>query len=56
MKGAIQFKTTSKVFHATGHGVLSGEDYVYQYVSCKDDGTSLRMWWDRTLSAAKRGN
>ena len=50
VKGAVYYNTTSATMKATGHGVLSGEQYVYQanpassYSNRKSDGTSLRMW------------
>ncbi|KAJ9656631.1 hypothetical protein H2201_008480, partial [Coniosporium apollinis] len=46
-------------FYAAGHGVLSGEHYVYQanpttyYQSVKDDGYSLRMWWHNNLGGGQ---
>lgn len=49
VKGAIEY-TTQRDFYATGHGVLSGEHYVYQanpttyYQAVKSDFSSLRMW------------
>lgn len=55
VKGAIEY-TTKQDFHATGHGVLSGEHYVYQanpathYQAVKSDVTSLRMWSHHNLS------
>ncbi|KAK7731020.1 hypothetical protein SLS53_008891 [Cytospora paraplurivora] len=50
VKGAIQFTTSAKVIKATGHGVLSGEQYVYQantadgYKNNASNADSLRMW------------
>jgi hypothetical protein len=51
VKGAIEYRNTkSPIVKATGHGVLSGEQYVYQaniadgYNNNKSDQTSLRMW------------
>lgn len=51
VKGAIEYRNTdSPIIKATGHGVLSGEQYVYQanvadgYTNNKSDATSLRMW------------
>lgn len=50
VKGAIEYNTTAPLVRATGHGVLSGEQYVYQanvadgYNNNKSDATSLRMW------------
>lgn len=58
VKGAIEY-STQQDFYATGHGVLSGEDYVYQanaaenYVAIKSDGTSLRMWWHNNLGGGQ---
>ncbi|ERS97553.1 dextranase [Sporothrix schenckii ATCC 58251] len=55
VKGTIEYFTTAAHFYATGHGVLSGENYVYQanaaedYVAVKSDTTSLRMWWHNNL-------
>ena len=56
IKGAIEYSAPSAlapVLRATGHGVLSGEHYVYQanvaanFTAVKSDATSLRMWWHR---------
>lgn len=50
VKGAIEFTTNASTIKATGHGVLSGEQYVYQantardYQNIKSDVDSLRMW------------
>ncbi|ROW00408.1 hypothetical protein VMCG_07294 [Cytospora schulzeri] len=50
VKGAIQFTTTAKTIKATGHGVLSGEQYVYQanivdgYKNNQSNEDCLRMW------------
>lgn len=50
VKGAMYYNTTAPTMKATGHGVLSGEQYVYQanpasgYSNLKSDGDSLRMW------------
>lgn len=58
VKGAIEYSTKEN-FYATGHGVLSGENYVYQanaaenYTAVKSDGTSLRMWWHNDISAGQ---
>jgi hypothetical protein len=49
VKGAVEY-TTHRDFYATGHGVLSGEHFVYQanpktyYQAVKNDTFSLRMW------------
>ena len=46
-------------FYATGHGVLSGEHYVYManmdfnYTAIKDDGRSVRMWEHTNISAGQ---
>ncbi|KAL2131941.1 hypothetical protein VTI74DRAFT_4423 [Chaetomium olivicolor] len=58
VKGAIEYSTKSD-FYATGHGVLSGEHYVYQanpatyYQALKSDTTSLRMWWHNSLGGGQ---
>lgn len=50
IKGAIEFRTNASTIKATGHGVLSGEQYVYQantadsYQNIKSNADSLRMW------------
>lgn len=50
VKGAIEFTTNASTIKATGHGVLSGEQYVYQantaddYQNIKSNADSLRMW------------
>ncbi|KKY23190.1 putative isopullulanase precursor [Phaeomoniella chlamydospora] len=51
VKGAIEYQETdSPIIRATGHGVLSGEQYVYQantadgYRNSKNQDYSLRMW------------
>ena len=50
VKGAVEFTTNSTSMVASGYGVLSGEQYVYQantankYTSVKSDDSSLRMW------------
>ncbi|KPM43250.1 Dextranase [Neonectria ditissima] len=50
VKGAIQYESQSLDLRATGFGVLSGEQYVYQantaegYKNIKSDDTSLKMW------------
>lgn len=58
VKGAIEYTTKSN-FYATGHGVLSGEHYVYQanpatyYQGLKSDSTSLRMWGHNSLGGGQ---
>lgn len=50
VKGAIQYESKQLHLRATGFGVLSGEQYVYQantakgYTNVKSDDTSLKMW------------
>lgn len=50
VKGAIEFTTNASTLKATGHGVLSGEQYVYQantaddYQNVMSNADSLRMW------------
>lgn len=58
VKGAVEYFTKSN-FYATGHGVLSGEHYVYQanpatyYQALKSDDTSLRMWLHNNLGGGQ---
>jgi len=50
VKGAVQYNTSVLSLKATGFGVLSGEQYVYQanlaqgYTNVKSDANSLHMW------------
>lgn len=50
VKGAVYFNTTAPTMKATGHGVLSGEQYVYQanieagYRNEPSNQNDLRMW------------
>ncbi|KAJ5289245.1 uncharacterized protein N7443_009498 [Penicillium atrosanguineum] len=50
VKGAIEFTTNSTIIKATGFGVLSGEQYVYQanmlanYTNLNDNSNNVRMW------------
>lgn len=50
VKGAISFSTIAPTMKATGHGVLSGEQYVYQanieagYCNDQSNQNDLRMW------------
>ncbi|KAL9114673.1 MAG: hypothetical protein Q9227_001351 [Pyrenula ochraceoflavens] len=50
VKGAIQFSSSSPNLKATGYGVLSGEQYVYQanvndgYKNSFSNNDDLRMW------------
>ena len=57
VKAAIEYTSQASALLATGHGVLSGERYVYQanaaanYTALKSDRTSLRMWWHNSAGA-----
>ncbi|KAF3386676.1 Dextranase [Penicillium rolfsii] len=57
VKGAIEYTTANANFFATGHGVLSGEHYVYQanpatyYQGLKRDETSLRLWYHKKIGS-----
>lgn len=50
VKGAVSFNTTAPTMKATGYGVLSGEQYVYQanidanYCNNQSNQNDLRMW------------
>lgn len=50
VKGAVQFTSAARELKATGFGVLSGEQYVYQantaagYTNNASNADSLRMW------------
>ncbi|KAI5242099.1 glycoside hydrolase [Aureobasidium subglaciale] len=50
VKGAVEYHTSSSLIRATGHGVLSGEQYVYQadptygFQNHNVDSSPLRMW------------
>ena len=50
VKGAVEYNSPAVDLKATGNGVLSGEQYVYQanpaegYINNKSDTASLRMW------------
>lgn len=54
VKGAFEFTTDSSLIRATGHGVLSGEQYVYQankasgYTNNASNADDLRMWGGRS--------
>lgn len=60
VKGAIEYNTKADDFYATGHGVLSGEHYVYQanpkqyYQGLKSDQDSLRMWYHPSSSGYQK--
>ncbi|KAK7224466.1 hypothetical protein V2G26_012469 [Clonostachys chloroleuca] len=59
VKGAIQYESQELDLRATGFGVLSGEQYVYQantaqgYENVKSDDTSLKMWRGHSAAGAK---
>lgn len=59
VKGAVEYTTSNEDFYGTGHGILSGENYVYQanadkgYTAEKSDVTSLRMWWHRSVQGGQ---
>ncbi|CAM1501427.1 Fc.00g105890.m01.CDS01 [Cosmosporella sp. VM-42] len=59
VKGAIQYMSSSLDLRATGFGVLSGEQYVYQantqhgFKNTKDDESSLKMWRAQAARGAK---
>ncbi|KAJ4305095.1 hypothetical protein N0V90_000625 [Kalmusia sp. IMI 367209] len=59
VKGAIEYQSQSLDLRATGFGVLSGEQYVYQadtkagYINHKNDGTSLKMWRGQAAAGAQ---
>ncbi|KND86406.1 Dextranase [Tolypocladium ophioglossoides CBS 100239] len=59
IKDAIQYESQSLDLRATGFGVLSGEQYVYQantaqqYRNIKSDDTSLKMWRGHSARGAK---
>ena len=50
LKGAVEYQSPSLDLRATGFGVVSGEQYVYQantadgYQNVKSDASSLHMW------------
>lgn len=60
VKGAIEYSTKAAVFYATGHGVLSGEHYVYlanigaRYQGVKGNLLSLRMWCHRSTESRRQ--
>ncbi|CAO2655475.1 Nn.00g105390.m01.CDS01 [Neocucurbitaria sp. VM-36] len=61
VKGAIQYSSQSLYLRATGFGVLSGQQYVYQpetaqgFQNHKNDTTSLQMWRDVKRHATRNG-
>jgi hypothetical protein len=59
VKGAIEYTSAAEKLYATGHGVLSGEHYVYQanpqtyYQALKSDQHSVRMWWHNSCCSSQ---
>lgn len=59
VKGAVQYMNNNTALKATGFGVLSGEQYVYQanpatgYNNSKSDATSLKMWRGEGVTAGQ---
>ncbi|KAL1591357.1 hypothetical protein SLS60_012056 [Paraconiothyrium brasiliense] len=59
VKGAVEYNSQSLDLRATGFGVLSGEQYLYQantaqgYQNIKSDDTSLKMWRGQAARGAK---
>ena len=59
VKGAIQYMSNSGTLQATGFGVLSGEQYVYQantqqgFKNIKSDDFSVKMWRAQSSQGAK---
>lgn len=59
VKGAIQYMNSDSPLKASGFGVLSGEQYVYQadtaknYSNSKSDASSLKMWRGEGITAGQ---
>lgn len=59
VKGAFQYESQELDLRATGFGVVSGEQYVYQantaqgYENVKSDDTSLKMWRGHSAAGTK---
>jgi len=59
VKGAVQYMNSDSPLKASGFGVLSGEQYVYQanvasgYSNNKSDATSLKMWRGDGITAGQ---
>ncbi|KAF7563081.1 hypothetical protein G7046_g1068 [Stylonectria norvegica] len=59
VKGAIEYNSDALDLRATGFGVLSGEQYVYQanmaqgYKNIKSDNTSVKMWRGNSATGAR---
>ena len=57
VKGAIEYNNGQSLLKASGFGVLSGEQYVYQantadgYKNSKSDSASVKMWRGNNVSA-----
>lgn len=60
VKGAMQYNKGDSDLKASGFGVLSGEQYVYQantaenYSNIKSDETSLKMWRGNEVTAGQK--
>ncbi|KAK2759786.1 hypothetical protein FQN54_002520 [Arachnomyces sp. PD_36] len=60
VKGAMQYNKEDSDLLASGFGVLSGEQYVYQantaenYSNIKSDETSLKMWRGEGVTAGQK--
>lgn len=60
VKGAVEFSSASPQLKATGYGVLSGEQYVYQanpsegYTNVASNSNSLRMWRGRSVDGVNQ--
>lgn len=60
VKGAMQYNKGDSNLKASGFGVLSGEQYVYQanpaedYSNVKSDETSLKMWRGNGVTAGQK--
>ena len=60
VKGAFEFNTDAQQIKATGYGVLSGEQYVYQanvndgYTNSFSNDDDLRMWKGNSVSGVQQ--
>lgn len=59
VKGAVQYQNSDSPLKATGFGVLSGEQYVYQanfedgFCNSKSDTSSVKMWRGANVTASQ---
>lgn len=59
VKGAVQYQNSDSPLKATGFGVLSGEQYVYQanfedgFCNSKSDSSSVKMWRGTNVTASQ---